>query len=169
MSVAAGLTIGHVALALSGPTLARRARSRRRRAAWLAATRTCRRALPFWLLLAIGVLGAWSNGAGAPDLLATVAGAGATGAQLLLVAGRIEARGRIGTGCALARLGGQVLFAGAAAFVLLGGFSHLVAALAVGLGGIAALLAGLAGKPRPSGPIVIGLYALGLVALALAG
>jgi len=157
-SAATGSALGALALALLGPARARSAGSRRRRAAWLAATRSCRRAFPLWLLLAIG------TGLGA-NLLATVAGPGAIGAQLLLRACRIEARGRIGTGRALARLGGQILFFGAAAVAVLGGPAHVVAALVVALGGSAALLAGLAGKPRPSGPVAVALYGLGVVSL----
>jgi len=171
-SVATGCVVGAITLTLFGQRRAQRARSRRRRAAWLAATLSCRRALPYWLLLAVGAgLVAWSAVPReslrliVPGLFTAIVGAGAIGAQILLAAGRIEAEGRVATARALARLSGQTLFVAAAAFVVLAGLAHVVASLVVAFGGVTALLAGLAGKPRPSGAVAVLLAGLGLLSV----
>jgi len=176
-AIAAGIALGDVAIAILGPRRARRATrrrppSRRRRAAWLAATAACRRALP-WTVVGAGATAAlsWGMGAAMPAAAAAVAaiaaGAGAVGGLLLLVAGRIESRGSRSTGRALARLAGQIAFFGAAVFALVDGASHVVSACLVALGGSAALLAGLAGKPRPSGALALVLCGAGLVSLVV--
>jgi hypothetical protein len=93
-------------------------------------------------------------------------GTGALGAQLLLGAGWIESRGRVGTGRALGRIGGTLLFLGAGALAAVAALGHVGAVLPLALAGPMALLAGLAGKPRPSGTVAATLYAIGLVVLA---
>ena len=72
------------------------------------------------------------------------------------------------------RLGGLVMVAGAslvAAVCALGlsRWAVLPGALACGVGGFGGLLAGMSGKPRPSGPLAALVYALGIVLLCAAG
>ena len=163
--LALGLVCGSLAVALLGSRIARRARSRRNRAGWFAAAALCRNALPFWTALALPVALV-----ARPDpcafALAALVGVGCVGAQLLLGAGWIESRGRVKTGGALGRIGGQLLFVGAVAFAGAAAVTHRSASVPMALAGATALLAGLSGKPRPSGTAAVVLYGIGLVLFA---
>jgi len=90
----------------------------------------------------------------------------ATGFLLLLLAGRREAGGELREAARLARLGGWPALAGAASLALL---SSALPALLFALSGFAGLLAGLSGKPRPTGQIAAILFAAGLLLAAVRG
>jgi hypothetical protein len=164
-SIALGIALTDLAFAIAGPFGARRASTRRRRVAWLAATWASRRALP-WSIPFAGVTAvlAWH-----PDvqlsLTAFLAGTTVVGVRLLVQAGRLEARGRRPVALVLARLAGQIAFVAAAAFALAGALAHPVPACSLALGGWIALLAGLSGKPRPAGALALALCATGLASL----
>jgi hypothetical protein len=104
----------------------------------------------------------------------TAAGAiAALGCHLVLHAAREEAA-HGATPRRLLRTAGQIMFAGAA---LVGALSSLAlarwtvlpGALACGAGGCGGLLAGISGKPRPSGHLAAIAYALGMALLCAAG
>jgi hypothetical protein len=104
----------------------------------------------------------------------TAAGAiAALGCHLVLHAAREEAA-HGATPRRLLRTAGQIMFAGAA---LVGALSSLAlarwtvlpGALACGAGGCGGLLAGISGKPRPSGHLAAIAYALGMTLLCAAG
>ena len=123
-----------------------------------------------------------------PGAFSAAAAAVSSGCWLVLCAGRREARGEVPAAERLARLGGKTMFLGAAAWLVLCGasllglpagsrralFAHamlpayglLVGAIGLGLAGFVGLLAGLSGKPRPSGPLAALLYALALILIA---
>ena len=167
-SIALGVALGDLAFSIAGPFGARRARTRRRRAAWLAATWASRRALP-WSIAAASVTAAtlaWRTEVNL-SLTATLGGTAVLGVRLTVQAGRLEARGRRTVAVVLARLAGQVAFVGATAFALAGALAHPVPACFLALGGWVALLAGLSGKPRPAGALALALCATGLVSLVL--
>jgi hypothetical protein len=164
-----GIAIGDLGIAIVGPNCARRAATRRRRVAWLAATRACRHALPWSVPVAIAAgLLFWAID-GLPAGLEIAAGVGIVAAHLMLVAGQVEARGSGATGRALARLAGQALFAASVVVAVFDGASHPRAISVIFVGGAVALLAGLSAKPRPSGTIAIALFVAGLGALAWVG
>ena len=120
-----------------------------------------------------------------PGLFFALAGPATAGCLLVLDAGRQEARGLARQARSQARAGGKTMWLGvvallvgsAAALLLLPAatrgalvtravgptFALLVGAVAIGLGGFVGLLAGLAGKPRPSGGVAALLYVGGLV------
>jgi len=121
----------------------------------------------------------------------TAAGAvAATGCHLVLHAGRLEGGGRLVASRELVRAGGKTMFLGADLAVALtlaslldpsgptraalaSGGAPAAAALFLGAsgcaaGGFAGLLAGISGKPRPSGPVAAGLYVAGQLVLVSA-
>lgn len=121
------------------------------------------------------------------DWIYTACGAPTTsGCYLLLVAGNAESRGRLATARRLARLGGLLAAIGALAQLAPGlwRFGNLpqqiasdsgtrAAVLSLGLAsamvaGLVGLLAGLSGKPRPSGHACAAFVALSAVAWVLA-
>jgi hypothetical protein len=89
----------------------------------------------------------------------------ATGFSIILLAGRREARGKLREARRLARLGGWPALAGALSLALL---SSVLPALLLAPSGFAGLLAGLSGKPRPTGQIAAILFAAGLLLLVAA-
>jgi hypothetical protein len=99
----------------------------------------------------------------------TAAIVAATGFLLILLAGRREARGRLRESRGLVRLGGWPALAGSFSLALLGGIAEaqaIYSALLFCFSGFAALLAGLSGKPRPTGQIGAILFLAGLLVLA---
>ena len=95
----------------------------------------------------------------------------ATGFLLILLAGRREARGDLGAARRLVRLGGWPALAGALSLALLSGGASpraIYCALLFSFSGCAGLLAGLSGKPRPTGQIAAVLYVAGLLILVAA-
>ena len=86
----------------------------------------------------------------------------ATGFLIILLAGRREARGKLQEARRLARLGGWPALAGALSVALL---SSALPALLLAFAGFAGLLAGLSGKPRPTGQIAAILFAAVLLLL----
>lgn len=97
----------------------------------------------------------------------------ALGCHLVLHAGREESsRGEAPRH--LLRAGGKLMLVGAALAaglcgIALASWAALPGALACAAGGFAGLLAGISGKPRPSGPLAAMLYAVGVVLLCAAG
>ena len=98
----------------------------------------------------------------------------AIGCGLVLRAGRLEAAGELEqsqrgarSGGFLAALGSLVAAAGAASLETASGRERGIAAACFLASGGAALLAGLAGKPRPTGWAAAALLAAGVVVLAL--
>jgi hypothetical protein len=99
----------------------------------------------------------------------TAALVAATGFLLILFAGRCEARGKLEEARRLVRLGGWPALAGSFSLVILGGVAGaqaVYAAILFCLAGFAGLLAGLSGKPRPTGQIAATLFLAGLLVLA---
>lgn len=99
----------------------------------------------------------------------------AMGCGMVLRAGRLEAEGRLKEarrvarhGGFLAALGSLLAAAGAAGLPAESGAGRGVAAVLMLASGFAALLAGLAGKPRPTGWAALALLAGGLVVALLA-
>lgn len=126
----------------------------------------------------------------APGLFSVCASPLAIGIAALLAAGRREARGSRVTSRAVARVGGRIAFLSAAACVVLlaaglfalsaaerdalltrgvgPAFALMAGSIALGLAGFVALLAGLAGKPRPSAGFAAALYVTSLAAFCAA-
>ena len=103
-------------------------------------------------------------------LLAVVAAAGVEGAFTLLLAGRLEARGRIDESRARTRAGGFRLAACSAACAAIALASGQLAAGGIFVAAaVAALLAGLSRKPRPSGWFAALLFAAGMATALLGG
>jgi hypothetical protein len=95
----------------------------------------------------------------------------AVGFFLILSAGRHEARGELVSAARLVRLGGWPALAGAVSLALLscrGDRMTIGAALAFCLSGFAGLLAGLSGKPRPTGQVAALMFIAGLIMIAAA-
>jgi hypothetical protein len=95
----------------------------------------------------------------------------ATGFLLILLAGRREARGDLQAARRLVRLGGWPAFSGALSLALLAGLADPLAiagAMTFAVSGCAGLLAGLSGKPRPTGQFAAALFIAGLLILATA-
>lgn len=114
----------------------------------------------------------------------------AAGCHLVLHAGRLEGGGRLLASRELVRVAGKTMFLGADLVVALtlaslldpagptraalaSGGAPAAAALFLGAagcaaGGFAGLLAGISGKPRPSGPVAAGLYVAGQLVLVSA-
>lgn len=134
---------------------------------------------PRWLLEPVRAI--------VPGAFTAAGSVAATGLGLVLHAGTLEGRGEEDRGRALARGGGKAMFLGSDLLVALTLASLIDAsgpsqsALAHGglpgaaafffglagcaLGGFAGLLAGISGKPRPSGTVAAALYAGGLFVL----
>jgi hypothetical protein len=98
----------------------------------------------------------------------------AMGCGLVLRAGRLEAAGELEqsrrgarSGGFLAALGALVAAAGAASLETASGPERGIAAVCFLASGGAALLAGLSGKPRPTGWVAAALAAAGVVVAAL--
>ena len=92
-----------------------------------------------------------------------------TGFLLILLAGRREARGDLQESRRLVRLGGWPALAGSFSLAMLGGIAGaqaIYSAILFCLSGFAGLLAGLSGKPRPTGQIAAILFLAGLLVLA---
>lgn len=126
----------------------------------------------------------------APGVFSVCASPLAIGIAALFAAGRREARGSCVTSRAVARVGGQIAFFSAAACVVLLGaglfalsaaerdalltrgvgpaFALMAGSIALGMAGFVALLAGLAGKPRPSAGFAAALYVTSLAAFCAA-
>jgi hypothetical protein len=97
----------------------------------------------------------------------------AMGCGLVLRAGRLEAAGQLTesrrgarSGGFLAAIGSLVAAAGAASLPGAGGNERWIAAVCFLASGAAALLAGLSGKPRPTGWAAAALAAAGVVVAA---
>jgi len=94
----------------------------------------------------------------------------ATGFLLILLAGRREAAGDLQAARRLARLGRWPALAGALSLALLSCRANplaIVCSTLFALAGLSGLLAGLSGKPRPTGQIAAILFAAGLLLLAV--
>jgi len=97
------------------------------------------------------------------------------GCGMVLRAGRLEAEGRLvearrgaRQGGFLAALGSLLAAVGAAALPVAGGASRGLAAALLLSSGFAALLAGLSGKPRPTGWAALALLVGGIVVALVA-
>lgn len=190
------LIVSGVAWLLAHPPFLRGGRWRRWLVVWTDASRTLRRATPYFLALGgAGLLLPWLLGNGLPTIRVNpgwflLFGAGPTvGSYLLFGAARKEARGRLPAARRQARLGGELAFVGIFLQLVLvwtgllfvvpfrramlvesapSGVVLLVAMLCLGCSAFVAILAGLAGKPRPSVYFAAPLYLLGLVGLIAA-
>lgn len=152
---------------------------RRRAAAWRRASRSLLLACPFALatLALSGALQACLGGslppleplrAGVGGVFLGLASLPTAGIYLVLHAGRLESKGRRRAARGEARAGGKIAFWGAtAAFAAGGGASPGLVALVVA--GWLALLAGLAGKPRPTGQFAAALWLVASWLLLVAG
>ena len=169
---------------------------RRRRVAWTDAARTLCSAAPYaaglgsaaaavqWLVLGDTPL-IWTE----PGWFLALGASATAGCYVMLNAGRREARGRLAAARRQVRLGGELAFLGTfAQLVLLWGPLIFVPAtrrallvesgtagviLLVGMIGLlcaafVAILAGLAGKPRPSAYFATLFYLLGLLSVLAA-
>ncbi len=185
------LIFSSVAYLLGRPGVRRGGLRRRWRVAWTDAGRTLRSAAPYvvglgaaaavvqWLVLGRTPL-IWAH----PGWFLALGASPTAGNYVMLNAGRREARGRLRAARRQVRLGGELAFlgtfmqlvllwgdllalpafrrallveSGIAGVILLVGMICLVCAAFVGI------LAGLAGKPRPSAYFATLLYVLGLV------
>ena len=137
---------------------------------------------PLWLLEPVRAI--------VPGAFTAAGAVAAAGLGLVLHAGRLEGRGVHDLARALARAGGKAMFLGSDLLVALVLVSLIDAsgpargalaqdglpaasALFLGagscaLGGFAGLLAGISGKPRPSGGVAAALYGGGLLVLVAA-
>ncbi len=180
-----------VAYLLGCPGIRRGGVRRRWRVAWTDAGRTLCHAAPYVLGLgAVAAVAHWLV-AGATPLISAHAGwflalgAGPTaGNYVMWNAGRREARGRLAAARRQVRLGGELVFLGAFAQLVLlwgdliflpafrratlvesgvAGVILLLGMICLFCAAFVAILAGLAGKPRPSVYFATMLYVLGLV------
>jgi hypothetical protein len=174
---------------LGGLTLRRFARLRRED--WTVAANAFARGSVIVALLAVGavVLLLRSDAAGPviaqrlPWLipLALLGTPAATGSWLVLHAGALERRGALPQARAVVWLGGRLMASGALALLTVhvvrlaisgpadeGLVTSLVAASGLAGAGFAGLLAGLSGKPRPTGPLAVLLYVAALAMLIAA-
>src|SRR5262245_43605691 len=99
----------------------------------------------------------------------------AMGCALVVRAGRLEAAGELEqarrgarSGGFVAALGSLVAAAGAVALPPAAGHERTIAAICLLASGAAALLAGLSGKPRPTGWAALALLAAGVVVATMA-
>ena len=190
LSVAFQLLIGTVLFSAGAAWLGRLPQKspgygRHRRAAWFRAARELRRVAPAALLAlsASILLRSWTLGHPALELepvtLAwpgafSIAGALSTsGCYLIWRAGRLESRGRRRAARRQGRLAAGAILLGAATLAALLVHSttrhvalSLTAGVLLGVTGFAAVLAGLSGKPRPSGHVAVVFYLAALTLLA---
>jgi hypothetical protein len=106
------------------------------------------------------------------SLIAAIVAAAAGFLTILLAAGR-EARGELRVARRLVRLGGWPATAGAFGTAVLihtaaSGPLAIASAVLICSAGLAGLLAGLSGKPRPTGHFAAGLFLAGLLLLLAA-
>ncbi len=177
-------------------SFAGRASGRRRSIIWVRAGRALAPAAGLGAgLLGVAVLLLLAGGGPQPNALriwvnpapfAVTGGLAVAGSYLLLHAGRSEARGRLRAARRMARFGGSLLLFGVLAQLVLvwrdllfivpfrrAALGHsepalalAVAMLALGVAAFIGLVAGLAGKPRPSGYFSTLLHLLGVSSLA---
>jgi hypothetical protein len=190
-AVAVHLWIGGLMWSAVGrsPRARRCARSLRR--AWPAACLTAGVSGGIWWLLGEPV-GSLLEPAGllAPGLFTLVAALATSGCYLVLHAARLEASGALRPARAQVRLGGKAAFLAVDMLLVLLLLSTVGVALAQrsaepaiegrdvlrllagaaawAVGGFVFLLAGLSGKPRPSGYVAAAFYALGLALVVAA-
>jgi len=200
LTLAGQLLLG-VALYSSVAWLLARRRARRRwRGTWAAGARLLRRSTSYFALLMLvggglaalspfGIRGAVGSVWARPAWFVVLGAIPAASAWTMLYAARLEARGRLRVSRRLARLGGQLLFVGSFAVLVLvwsgllfdvalrralvvetagAGLVLLGAMLALGCCAFISLTAGLAGKPRPSAHVAAALYVTGVAALITA-
>jgi hypothetical protein len=196
VALALGAAVFAVGGCLASRALGRGGR-RRRLVSWIEAGRAGRSLLPVAFAIAVvGALLSWAGGlepgrARWPSHAAflAVGAVPAASAWLLLRAGRLERRGRVRVARRLARLGGELMFVGCLALLILmwidllfrPGFRvavvrddaraalELVAAmLGLGIAGFVAVLGGLAGKPRPAGMVAALIFVGAFACAALA-
>ena len=180
-----------ISLVLAHRGIRRRGSWRRWRVVWTRSARALWRAAPYaaslcvlgWALQRFVVGGSpviWAD----PWWFVALGAVPTAGCYLMLHAGRLEAKGRLRAARRQVRLGGQLAFAGSLlltvrvwtdlifrvslrkAFVVDSGTTGMVligAIVAIGCGAFVAILAGLSGKPRPSGQVAALLYLGGLV------
>jgi hypothetical protein len=178
--------------------LIRRLRGRRRwLATWTASARILRSAAPYAAIVALvgaatalllpggparALTGIWSQ----PIWFVGIGALPAASCQLMVHAGRLEARGRLRAAKRQARLAGELFFLGAQAQLVLvwagllllpggrrtlilearGAVALLLAAMAAwAAAACIAVIGGLARKPRPSGQVATFLYLFGIVGL----
>jgi hypothetical protein len=172
--------------------------TRRRRVNWIEASRALVPAVPLAaVLLAVSIASILAPGDGAPRAVRiwptpapfALAGAVATaGCWLILHAGHREARGMLRAARRQARFGGSAMFLGILAQLVVAwsdllfsvpfrravlgtttpALSLAVAMLALGVAAFIGLVAGMAGKPRPSGHFAALFYLAGVAGLAVA-
>ncbi len=185
------LIFSGVACLLGRPGIRRGGLRRRWRVAWTDGRRTLCHAVPYVVALGAAVaVGQWLVLGGTPLISAhpgwfLALGASSTaGNYVMLNAGRREARGRLGAARRQVRLGGELAFLGTFAQLVLlwrdllflpefrramlvqsgvAGVILLVGMICLFCAAFVAILAGLAGKPRPSAYFATLLYVLGLV------
>jgi len=171
--------------------------TRRRRLVWLDAGRALVPAIPLSaVLLAVAIASILAPGNGAlrgvriwptPAPFAFAGAIATAGCWMILHAGRREARGKLRAARRQARFGGSAMFLGILAQLVVAwadllfnlpfrravlgattpALSLAVAMLVLGVAAFIGLVAGMAGKPRPSGHFAASFYLVGVAGLAV--